>query len=64
MNLSRIFNEIQLSPQSKTMVDLLKLNEKTKEYGLVLKPNDVKIWWFREIKFSMTMHELNWELKC
>ncbi|AMA51571.1 MULTISPECIES: DUF6323 family protein [Bacillus subtilis group] len=42
MNLSRIFNEIQLSPQSKTMVDLLKLNEKTKEYGLVLKPNDVK----------------------
>lgn len=42
MNLSQIFNEIQLSPQSKTMVDLLKLNEKTKEYGLVLKPNDVK----------------------
>ncbi|GGA51129.1 hypothetical protein GCM10007416_25310 [Kroppenstedtia guangzhouensis] len=42
MFLSRIFNSIQLSPQSKTMVELLELNEKTKEHGLVLTPDDVK----------------------
>lgn len=42
MNLSRIFNSIQLSPQSKPIVELLELNEKTKEYGLILTPNDIK----------------------
>ncbi|SMO31837.1 DUF6323 family protein [Melghirimyces algeriensis] len=42
MFLSRMFNAIQLSPQSKTMVELLDLNEKTKKHGLVLTPDDVK----------------------
>lgn len=42
MNLSRFLNSIQLSPQSKTMVELLDLNEKIKEYSLVLTPKDVK----------------------
>lgn len=42
MFLSRIFNAIQQSPSSKTMGELLDLNEKTKEHGLVLTPEDVK----------------------
>ncbi len=42
MNLSDILNSIQLSPKSKTVMELLSLNEKTKERGLVLTPNDVK----------------------
>lgn len=42
MNLSEILNSIQLSHMSKTVMELLSLNEKTKERGLVLTPNDVK----------------------
>jgi len=38
MNLSRFLNSIQLSPQSKPMMELLELNEKTKEHGLILTP--------------------------
>ncbi|MBB4826600.1 hypothetical protein HNO89_003881 [Sporosarcina luteola] len=41
MDFSRLINAIQLSPQSNTVKELLVLNEKTKEYGLVLTPNDV-----------------------
>lgn len=42
MNLSRFLNSIQLSPQSKPMMELLELNEKTKEHGLILTPSDIK----------------------
>lgn len=42
MNLSLILNAIQLSSQSKTVVEILELNEQTKEHGLVLRPNDVQ----------------------
>ncbi|QTD40366.1 DUF6323 family protein [Sporosarcina sp. Te-1] len=42
MDLSHLINAIQLSPQSQTVKELLDLNEKTKEYGLVLTPGDVK----------------------
>lgn len=43
MNLSRFLNSIQLSPQSKPMMELLELNEKTKEHGLILTPSDIKM---------------------
>lgn len=42
MDLSHFFNSVQLSPESKTVRDIVALNDKTKEYGLVLTPNDVK----------------------
>lgn len=42
MNLSRFLNSIQLSPQSKPMMELLELDEKTKEHGLILTPSDIK----------------------
>ncbi|MFV5337153.1 DUF6323 family protein [Bacillus paralicheniformis] len=42
MNLSCFLNSIQLSPQSKPMMELLELNEKTKEHGLILTPSDIK----------------------
>lgn len=41
MNLSDILN-FQLLPKSNSVMELLSLNEKTKEQGLVLTPDDIK----------------------
>lgn len=42
MFLSRIFNSLNISMQEQAMVQILELNEKTKEYGLMLSPEEVK----------------------
>ncbi len=42
MFLPRIFNEIGISVQRKRLNELLALNEKTKEFGLVLTPDEIK----------------------
>ncbi|MBH8609160.1 DUF6323 family protein [Thermoactinomyces sp. CICC 10521] len=42
MYLSRIFNAINISVQEKYMTEILELNEKTKEFGLILTPDEVK----------------------
>lgn len=42
MNLSDMLNSIQLSDHSNTMMELVNLNEKTKEQGLALTQNDAK----------------------
>ncbi|WP_339184904.1 DUF6323 family protein [Oceanobacillus sp. FSL W7-1293] len=42
MNLSDMLNAIQLSQNSNTVMELVHLNEKTKERGLVLTPDDAK----------------------
>ena len=42
MNLSDMLHSIQLSRNSETVMELVRLNEKTKEHGLVLTPNDAK----------------------
>ncbi|MCC3373076.1 DUF6323 family protein [Cohnella sp. REN36] len=43
MYLSRIFNSLNVSMQEQYMTELLELNEKTKEYGLVLSLKDVQL---------------------
>ena len=43
MYLSRIFNSLNVSMQEQYMTEILELNEKTKEYGLVLTPKDVQL---------------------
>ncbi|WP_036734990.1 DUF6323 family protein [Paenibacillus zanthoxyli] len=43
MYLARIFNSLNISMQEHYMNELLELNEKTKEYGLVLTPQDVEL---------------------
>ncbi|GAA0338718.1 DUF6323 family protein [Oceanobacillus oncorhynchi subsp. oncorhynchi] len=42
MDLSDMLNAIQLSQNSNTVMELVHLNEKTKERGLVLTPDDAK----------------------
>ncbi|MBA4601009.1 DUF6323 family protein [Thermoactinomyces mirandus] len=42
MFLPRIFNEIGISVQRKRLSELLALNEKNKEFGLVLTPDEIK----------------------
>ncbi|MFD1413596.1 DUF6323 family protein [Oceanobacillus jeddahense] len=42
MNLSDMLHSIQLSDHSHTVMELVHLNEKTTEQGLVLTPNDAK----------------------
>ncbi|GGP15919.1 DUF6323 family protein [Oceanobacillus neutriphilus] len=42
MNLSDMLNSIQQSHHSNTIMDLVSLNEKTKERNLVLTPDDAK----------------------
>jgi hypothetical protein len=42
MFLSRIFNAINISVQEKYMIEILELNEKTKEFGLILTPDEIK----------------------
>jgi len=39
---SRIWNELYASTMDRAMLELLELNEKTKAYGLILTPDDVK----------------------
>ncbi|GIP35361.1 DUF6323 family protein [Paenibacillus sp. J2TS4] len=39
---SRIWNELHASAQDQAVLEILELNEKTKEYGLVLTPEEVK----------------------
>ncbi len=41
MYVSRIFNSLQESVQEQYRMELLELNERTKEYGLMLTPQDV-----------------------
>ncbi|MBW4082585.1 DUF6323 family protein [Paenibacillus sp. S150] len=43
MYLSRIFNSLNVSMQEKYMTELLELNGKTKEYGLVLTPQEIEL---------------------
>ncbi|MFD1776235.1 DUF6323 family protein [Paenibacillus rhizophilus] len=43
MYISRLFNSLNVSMQAQYMTELLELNEKTKEYGLVLTPRDVEL---------------------
>lgn len=43
MYLSRIFNSLNASMQEQYMTELLELNGKTKEYGLVLTAQDVEL---------------------
>ncbi|AIQ12478.1 DUF6323 family protein [Paenibacillus durus] len=43
MYLARIFNSLNMSMQEHYMNELLELNEKTKEYGLILTPRDVEL---------------------
>ncbi|BCG58764.1 DUF6323 family protein [Paenibacillus sp. URB8-2] len=43
MYFPRIFNSLNVSMQVQYMTELLELNEKTKEYGLVLTPKDVEL---------------------
>lgn len=43
MSLSRIFNSLNMSIQEQVMTELLELNEKTKDYGLVLTPQDIEL---------------------
>jgi hypothetical protein len=42
MFLSRIFNAINISVQEKYMIEILELNEKTKEFGLILTADEIK----------------------
>ncbi|MDU5144546.1 MAG: DUF6323 family protein [Paenibacillus dendritiformis] len=42
MDLSRLFNSLNTSAQEQVMTELLELNEKTKEYGLVLTPQEIE----------------------
>ncbi|BFH69744.1 hypothetical protein J27TS7_55770 [Paenibacillus dendritiformis] len=42
MDLSRLFNSMNTSAQEQVMTELLELNEKTKEYGLVLTPQEIE----------------------
>ncbi|WP_246873674.1 DUF6323 family protein [Paenibacillus dendritiformis] len=42
MDLSRLFNSLNTSAQEQVMTELLELNEKTKEYGLVLTPKEIE----------------------
>ncbi|GEN87506.1 MULTISPECIES: DUF6323 family protein [Oceanobacillus] len=42
MNLSAMLNSIQQSHHSNTIMDLVSLNDKTKERGLALTPDDAK----------------------
>lgn len=42
MFLSRIFSSLNTSMQEQVVVQILELNEKTKEYGLVLSPEEVR----------------------
>jgi hypothetical protein len=42
MFLSRIFNSINISIQEKVVSELLELNQKTREYGLILTPDQVQ----------------------
>jgi hypothetical protein len=43
MYLSRIFNSLNVSMQEQYMTELLELNEKTKDYGLVLSLEDIQM---------------------
>lgn len=43
MYLSRIFNSLNVSMQEQHMAELLELNEKTKEFGLILTPQDAQL---------------------
>lgn len=43
MYLSRMFNSLNVSMREQYMTELLELTEKTKEYGLVLNPQDVQL---------------------
>ena len=40
--LSRFFNAMSLTTQERYMIELLELNEKTKSFGLVLAPEEIK----------------------
>jgi hypothetical protein len=42
MFLSRIFNSLNSSIEELAVVQILELNEKTKEYGLILTPDEVR----------------------
>ena len=42
MDLSDMLNSIQLSQNSNAVMELVRLNEKTKEWGLILTPDDAK----------------------
>ncbi|MDR0268605.1 DUF6323 family protein [Paenibacillus sp.] len=43
MFLSRLFNALNMSVQEQVVSEILELNEKTKVYGLALKPQDVEL---------------------
>ncbi|QWU13252.1 hypothetical protein SAMN04487895_12213 [Paenibacillus sophorae] len=43
MYLPRLFNSLNVSMQEQCITELLELNEKTKEYGLILTPQDVEL---------------------
>lgn len=42
MFLSRMFNSLTISLQEKVVGELLEMNQKTKEYGLVLTPDEIQ----------------------
>lgn len=42
MFLSRVFNSVNISVQKQVVAELLEMNHKTKEFGLVLTPNQVQ----------------------
>ncbi|MBY9080668.1 hypothetical protein KIH86_14240 [Paenibacillus sp. HN-1] len=42
MFLSRLFNSLSNSMQEQAVIQILELNEKTKEYGLVLSPDEAR----------------------
>lgn len=42
MFLARIFSSLNTSMQEQAVVEIIELNEKTKEYGLVLSPEEVR----------------------